>query len=88
MTLLILGLIVFLAAHSVRIYAEPWRGAVPGAGVWAACQSLPRRLRSPLLGRPARGDSHERPGRLAQVPSSEESGAPERADGLPRSAHS
>ena len=43
MTLLILGLIVFLAAHSVRIYAEPWRGAVMariGPNAWKGLYSL------------------------------------------------
>jgi uncharacterized membrane protein len=28
MTLLILGLVLFLGVHSVRIFAEPWRGAM------------------------------------------------------------
>ncbi|MCC6714211.1 MAG: NnrU family protein [Gammaproteobacteria bacterium] len=40
---LILGLIVFLGAHSVRIFAEDWRGrqiARLGAGGWRAAYSL------------------------------------------------
>jgi uncharacterized membrane protein len=43
MSLLIIGLIVFLAAHSVRIYAEPWRGAVIariGPNAWKGLYSL------------------------------------------------
>lgn len=43
MTLLILGLIVFLAAHSVRIYAEPWRESMIariGPNAWKGLYSL------------------------------------------------
>jgi len=43
MTLLILGLIVFLGTHSVRIFAEDWRGrqiARLGAGGWKGVYSL------------------------------------------------
>jgi len=43
MTLLITGLIVFLAAHSVRIFADAWRGAVIariGPNAWKGLYSL------------------------------------------------
>lgn len=43
MTLLILGLVVFLGTHSVRIFAEDWRGrqiARLGAGGWKGVYSL------------------------------------------------
>lgn len=43
MTSLILGLIVFLGTHSVRIFAEDWRGrqiARLGAGGWKGAYSL------------------------------------------------
>ncbi|MEZ5445638.1 MAG: NnrU family protein [Gammaproteobacteria bacterium] len=43
MTSLILGLIVFLGMHSVRIFAEDWRGrqiARLGAGGWKGAYSL------------------------------------------------
>jgi uncharacterized membrane protein len=43
MTLLILGLVLFLGAHSVRIVAEPWRVrtiARMGEGAWKGVYSL------------------------------------------------
>ena len=43
MSLLILGLIVFLGAHSLRIFADPWRGAQIarfGEGPWKGLYSL------------------------------------------------
>lgn len=43
MTLLILGLILFLGSHSVRIVAEPWRRATIakiGPGAWKGVYSL------------------------------------------------
>jgi uncharacterized membrane protein len=43
MTVLILGLILFLGAHSVRIFAEGWRGrfiAQRGEGAWKGLYSL------------------------------------------------
>ena len=43
MTLLILGLLVFLGTHSIRIVAEDWRGrqiARLGAGGWKGAYSL------------------------------------------------
>jgi uncharacterized membrane protein len=43
MNMLIAGLVIFLGVHSVRIYAEPWRGraiARIGANVWKGLYSL------------------------------------------------
>jgi uncharacterized membrane protein len=43
MTLLILGLVVFLGVHSVRIFADDWRtrqSASLGAGAWKGLYSL------------------------------------------------
>ena len=43
MTYLILGLVIFLGAHSVRIYAEDWRArtiARMGPNGWKAVYSL------------------------------------------------
>jgi uncharacterized membrane protein len=43
MTLLILGLILFLGVHSVRIFAEPWRSAQiaqRGEGAWKGLYSV------------------------------------------------
>jgi uncharacterized membrane protein len=43
MTVLILGLILFLGAHSVRIFAEGWRGrfiAQRGEGAWKGLYSV------------------------------------------------
>jgi uncharacterized membrane protein len=43
MTMLVLGLLVFLGVHSVRILAEGWRGrfiAQRGEGVWKGLYSL------------------------------------------------
>lgn len=43
MSILILGLLVFLGAHSVRIFADPWRSAriaAMGAGAWKGLYSL------------------------------------------------
>ena len=43
MTTLVLGLLIFLGAHSVRIFAEPWRQARierMGAGAWKGAYSL------------------------------------------------
>jgi hypothetical protein len=43
MSLLILGLIVFLGAHSLRIFADSWRGAQIariGEGPWKVLYSL------------------------------------------------
>ncbi|MCE2948118.1 MAG: NnrU family protein [bacterium] len=43
MTLLLIGLIVFLGAHSTRIFAEGWRGSMVaklGANGWKALYSL------------------------------------------------
>lgn len=43
MTMLLLGLVVFLGAHSVRIVAEPWRQrriAQMGPGAWKGLYSL------------------------------------------------
>jgi len=43
MTVLILGLILFLGVHSVRIFAEGWRGqfiAQRGAGAWKGLYSV------------------------------------------------
>lgn len=43
MTVLVLGLIVFLGAHSVRIFADGWRSATIariGAGPWKGLYSL------------------------------------------------
>lgn len=43
MTLLLLGLLIFLGAHSVRIYADGWRAgriAAVGEGAWKGVYSL------------------------------------------------
>ena len=43
MSLLILGLVIFLGAHSVRIVAEDWRNGVRariGEGAWKGAYSL------------------------------------------------
>jgi uncharacterized membrane protein len=43
MTLLILGLVLFLGVHSVRIFAEPWRTRTlerVGAGTWKGVYTL------------------------------------------------
>lgn len=43
MSLLILGLLLFLGVHSVRVFAEPWRQAQiaqRGANTWKAAYSL------------------------------------------------
>lgn len=43
MTTLLIGLLIFLGAHSVRIFAEPWRQARiarMGAGAWKGAYSL------------------------------------------------
>lgn len=43
MTTLIAGLVLFLGAHSVRIFADGWRGAQiarAGAGAWKAIYSM------------------------------------------------
>jgi uncharacterized membrane protein len=43
MTLLILGLILFLGVHSLRIFADPWRTAQIarlGEGPWKGLYSL------------------------------------------------
>jgi len=43
MTLMILGLVIFLGAHSVRIFAEPWRAAQVarlGPGAWKGLYSV------------------------------------------------
>jgi len=43
MTMLLIGLLIFLGAHSVRIFAEPWRQAQiarMGAGAWKGAYSL------------------------------------------------
>ena len=43
MTTLLIGLLIFLGAHSVRIFAEPWRQARiarMGAGAWKGVYSL------------------------------------------------
>ncbi|HWS74920.1 MAG TPA: NnrU family protein [Quisquiliibacterium sp.] len=43
MTTLVIGLLIFLGAHSVRIFAEPWRQARiarMGAGAWKGVYSL------------------------------------------------
>ncbi len=43
MTLLILGLVIFLGSHSVRIFAEPWRGAriaAMGLNAWKGVYSI------------------------------------------------
>jgi uncharacterized membrane protein len=43
MTLLILGLLIFLGSHSVRIFAEPWRGAriaAMGLNAWKGVYSI------------------------------------------------
>ena len=43
MTLLVLGLIIFLASHSVRIFADDWRTATRariGEGTWKGAYSL------------------------------------------------
>jgi uncharacterized membrane protein len=43
MTLLILGLVLFLGVHSVRIFAEPWRTRTlerMGAGAWKGIYTL------------------------------------------------
>jgi uncharacterized membrane protein len=43
MTILILGLLIFLGVHSVRIVAEPWRQrmiAARGAGAWKGLYSV------------------------------------------------
>jgi uncharacterized membrane protein len=43
MTMLLIGLLIFLGAHSVRIFAEPWRQAQiarMGAGAWKSAYSL------------------------------------------------
>lgn len=43
MTFLVLGLVIFLGAHSVRIVAEPWRAAVRariGENAWKGAYSL------------------------------------------------
>ncbi len=48
MTILILGLVVFLGAHSVRIFAEDWRGrmiARLGEGAWKGLYSAASRGR-------------------------------------------
>jgi uncharacterized membrane protein len=43
MTWLILGLLIFLGSHSVRIFAEPWRGArisAMGLNAWKGVYSI------------------------------------------------
>ena len=43
MTMLLIGLLIFLGAHSVRIFAEPWRQARiarMGAGAWKGAYSV------------------------------------------------
>jgi uncharacterized membrane protein len=43
MTWLILGLVIFLGSHSVRIFAEPWRGArivAMGPNAWKGVHSV------------------------------------------------
>ncbi len=43
MTILVLGLLLFLGAHSVRIFADPWRSAriaAMGEGAWKGLYSL------------------------------------------------
>jgi len=43
MSMLVIGLVVFLGAHSVRIFAEDWRSArvkAMGAGAWKGAYSL------------------------------------------------
>jgi uncharacterized membrane protein len=43
MTALIVGLVIFLGAHSVRIFADPWRGAMRarlGENAWKGLYSL------------------------------------------------
>jgi uncharacterized membrane protein len=43
MTLLLLGLLIFLGSHSVRIFAEPWRGArvaAMGLNAWKGVYSV------------------------------------------------
>ncbi|MGE5712799.1 MAG: NnrU family protein, partial [Betaproteobacteria bacterium] len=43
MTLLILGLLIFLGSHSVRIFAESWRGtriAAMGLNAWKGVYSV------------------------------------------------
>lgn len=43
MTVLILGLVLFLGAHSVRVFAEPWRQrtiASAGEGAWKGVYSV------------------------------------------------
>lgn len=43
MTILLLGLLIFLGAHSVRIYADNWRGAMReriGVNTWKGAYSL------------------------------------------------
>ncbi|MBY0437269.1 MAG: NnrU family protein, partial [Burkholderiales bacterium] len=43
MTLLVIGLIVFLGVHSTRIFAEAWRGTMVqrlGANGWKGVYSL------------------------------------------------
>jgi uncharacterized membrane protein len=43
MTILVLGLLIFLGVHSVRIFADPWRSAMRarlGEGTWKGLYSL------------------------------------------------
>ena len=43
MTVLVIGLLLFLGVHSVRIFADPWRTAMRariGAGAWKGVYSL------------------------------------------------
>ena len=43
MTILVLGLLIFLCVHSVRIFADPWRSAMRarlGEGAWKGLYSL------------------------------------------------
>ena len=43
MTILVLGLLIFLGVHSVRIFADPWRSAMRarlGEGAWKGLYSL------------------------------------------------
>jgi uncharacterized membrane protein len=43
MTILLLGLLIFLGVHSVRIFADPWRSAMRvrlGEGAWKGLYSL------------------------------------------------
>ncbi len=43
MTILILGLLIFISVHSVRIFADPWRGAMRarlGENTWKGLYSL------------------------------------------------